>query len=89
MSTAKPSMPPMCWRGRSITLGGKRKYRPIWRRQRLGTQDARPYVHVGMIALAQGHKESAHQYLTRALEINPDFSPLYADEAQAALQTLE
>jgi tetratricopeptide (TPR) repeat protein len=56
---------------------------------RLNTQDARLYYHAGMIALAQGNKEDAHQFLARALEINPYFSPFYAAEAEATLATLE
>jgi tetratricopeptide (TPR) repeat protein len=56
---------------------------------RLGTQDARLYYHAGMIALAQDDRASAHQFLTRALEINPYFSPLYADDAAATLNELD
>jgi Tfp pilus assembly protein PilF len=56
---------------------------------RLNTQDARLYYHAGMIALAQGQKADARQYLERALTINPYFSPLQATEATALLATLE
>lgn len=56
---------------------------------RLGTQDARLFYHAGMIALTQGEQEVARQFLTRALEINPYFSPLYAAKATDALATLE
>jgi tetratricopeptide (TPR) repeat protein len=56
---------------------------------RLHTQDARLYYHAGMIALAQGQKADARQYLARALTINPYFSPLQAPEATALLATLE
>ncbi len=55
----------------------------------LGTQDARLFFHVGLIALAQGENENARQFLTRALEINPHFSPLYAPQAEEALKSLE
>ena len=56
---------------------------------RLGTKDARLYYHAGMITLAQGEKEDARQFLTRALEINPHFSPLYAPKAAEVLKSLE
>jgi Tfp pilus assembly protein PilF len=56
---------------------------------RLGTEDARLFYHAGMLALEQGDKTGARQYLTRALEINPYFSPLYAPQAQATLDTLD
>ena len=56
---------------------------------RLGTQDARLFYHAGMIALAQGDQEVARQFLTRALAINPHFSPLYAAAVTDTLATLE
>ena len=56
---------------------------------RLGTQDARMYYHAGMIAAAQGETADARAYLTRALEINPHFSLLYAPEAARILAELD
>jgi tetratricopeptide (TPR) repeat protein len=54
---------------------------------RLGTQDALLYFHAGMIADALGDAPAAKTHLTQALQINPHFSPLYAAEAQAKLNS--
>jgi tetratricopeptide (TPR) repeat protein len=55
----------------------------------LGTRDASLYYHAGMIALQLGHEAQAREYLEQALEINPHFSVLYANEARATLETLQ
>jgi tetratricopeptide (TPR) repeat protein len=52
---------------------------------RLGTRDARLFYHAGMIAHAAGAKASAHDYLQRALKLNPQFDPLQAAIAAKAL----
>jgi tetratricopeptide (TPR) repeat protein len=54
----------------------------------LGTRDALTLYHAGMIAQAQGDSAAARDYLQRALEVNPHFSPLYAPRAQQALVKL-
>lgn len=54
----------------------------------LGTRDARLYYHAGMIALELGDKEKAREDLEQALEINPYFSILSAEEARSALGQL-
>ena len=54
----------------------------------LGTKDSLKLFHAGMIAHALHRDEQARQYLEEALQINPHFSILYADEAQEALRTL-
>jgi tetratricopeptide (TPR) repeat protein len=54
----------------------------------LGTRDARLYYHAGMIALELGDKEKAREDLEQALEINPHFSILSAEEARSALGQL-
>ena len=41
-----------------------------------------------MIAKAQGDIDAARQHLSRALEADRFLSPLYADEARAALLAL-
>ncbi len=55
---------------------------------RLGTQDARLFFHTGMISKQLGKKKEARIHLEKALELNPHFSRLYADEAVRALQEL-
>jgi Tfp pilus assembly protein PilF len=42
-----------------------------------------------MIALNLGEKAQARAYLEQALDINPHFSILYADEARMTLESLE
>ena len=55
---------------------------------KLGTQDANLYYHAGMIYNQLGDKELAQEHLERALELNPHFSILQADEARRALAGL-
>jgi tetratricopeptide (TPR) repeat protein len=55
---------------------------------RLGTHDPLMLYHAGAIAEAQGDSAAARDFLTRALERNPDFSPLYAPQARQALASL-
>jgi len=55
---------------------------------RLGTHDPLMLYHAGMIAQAQGDSVAARDCLTRALERNPSFSPLYAPQARQALANL-
>jgi tetratricopeptide (TPR) repeat protein len=55
----------------------------------LGTKDALLFFHAGMIALKLGNNTQASQYLEQALEINPHFSILYADQARRTLETLK
>jgi tetratricopeptide (TPR) repeat protein len=52
---------------------------------RLGTQDATLFFHAGMIARASGRRAESHDYLRRALTLNPHFSPLHAPAAREAL----
>ena len=55
----------------------------------LGTKDALKLFHAGMIAHALHDDEQAQQYLERALETNPHFSVLYADQARTLLASLK
>lgn len=55
---------------------------------RLETRDALLHYHAAMVALAAGEPAEAAAYLTRALAINPFFSPLHAPIARAALDEL-
>jgi tetratricopeptide (TPR) repeat protein len=52
---------------------------------RLGTHDPLMLYHAGAIAQAQGDQVAARDWLARALERNPNFSPLYAPQARQAL----
>jgi tetratricopeptide (TPR) repeat protein len=54
---------------------------------RLGTRDPLKLFHAGMISKALGEKEQAHAYLQQAIDLNPHFSLLYADEAADSLKT--
>jgi tetratricopeptide (TPR) repeat protein len=55
---------------------------------RLGTHDPLMLYHAGTIAQAQGDSLAAREWLTRSLERNPSFSPLYAPLARQALTNL-
>ncbi|MDT9696212.1 tetratricopeptide repeat protein [Streptomyces sp. P17] len=54
-----------------------------------GYRNATFLYHRGMTERAAGHERTAEQYLTKALRLNPGFSPLGAREARAALKDLE
>lgn len=55
---------------------------------KLGTKDATYLYHAGMIAKARGDAAKARERLSAALALNPQFSPLYAPMARAALAEL-
>jgi len=54
---------------------------------RLGTQDAKLLYHAGMIEHAAGNHEVAHNFLKRALELNPQFDALQASVARKSLES--
>ena len=56
---------------------------------RLGTKDAKLLYHAGMIYHRLGDKPKAQKYLRRALDTNPHFHILFADEAARTLKSLE
>jgi tetratricopeptide (TPR) repeat protein len=56
---------------------------------KLGTRDPLKLFHAGMISKALGDKEQAREYLQQAIDLNPHFSLLYADEAADSLKTLK
>lgn len=56
---------------------------------RLGTNDSLKLFHAGIIALQLSDEPRAREYLQRALEINPHFSVLYADEARKIVRSLD
>lgn len=53
---------------------------------KLGTRDAKLFYHAGMIARAAGNKDAAHDYIKRALMLNPQFDPWQAVIARRALE---
>ncbi len=55
---------------------------------RLGTEDALLHYHAGVIAHSRGDTASARQHLQTALDLNPAFSILHADDARARLTAL-
>lgn len=55
---------------------------------RLGTENALFYFHRGMIERALGWKGAARRDLSRALDINPNFSILWSEDAAQALESL-
>ena len=55
---------------------------------RLGTRDALMLFHAGMLNDKIGNPDAAREYLSRALQINPRFSVLYADQARQSLDSL-
>jgi len=56
---------------------------------KLGTRDPLMLFHAGMISKVLGHGEQARAYLQQAIDLNPHFSLLYADEAADSLKSLE
>jgi tetratricopeptide (TPR) repeat protein len=56
---------------------------------RLGTKDAKLFYHAGMIYHRLGDKPKALKYLRNALETNPHFHIIFADEAARTLKGLE
>ena len=52
------------------------------------TQDARLQYHAGVIAMRNGDSAEAKRRLSRALELNPQFHPVYADDARRLLAQL-
>jgi tetratricopeptide (TPR) repeat protein len=51
----------------------------------LGTKDSLLDFHAGIIEYRLGHREQARTFLEKALELNPSFHILYADQARQAL----
>ena len=56
---------------------------------RLGTKDAKLFFHAGMIHRALGQRDSAREFLRRALSTNPHFHLLHAAVAERALKEIE
>jgi len=56
---------------------------------KLGTRDPLKLFHAGMIAKERGEEEQARTYLQQAIDLNPHFPLLYADEAADSLKSLK
>ena len=56
---------------------------------RLETRDPLKLFHAGMISKALGEKVQARTFLQQAVDLNPRFSLLYADEAADSLKSLK
>ncbi|MEZ5424763.1 MAG: tetratricopeptide repeat protein [Pyrinomonadaceae bacterium] len=56
---------------------------------RLKTNDALIFYHAGMIEKASGNKRAAAEFLRKALELNPAFDVIQAEEARKALEKTE
>src|SRR5918995_551292 len=56
---------------------------------KLETRDPLKLFHAGMISKTLGEEEQARTYLQQAIDLNPHFSLLYADEAADSLKSLK
>jgi tetratricopeptide (TPR) repeat protein len=76
--------------GWALTRDGDPKHGLTWahRALRLGSIDPSFLYHAGIAARGAGQLTLARGYLTRALALNPRFSPLYGPTARRALGTL-
>lgn len=55
---------------------------------KLGSRDAKLFFHAGMIHKRLGENDQAREFLSRALQTNPQFHVLHADVARKALSEL-
>ena len=55
---------------------------------RLGTENSLLQYHAGVIALHFGKRQEAKLHFERALALNPEFHPFYADAARSQLAAL-
>jgi tetratricopeptide (TPR) repeat protein len=62
--------------------------RAMRRATRYATQDPRIAFHAGTIALHFGRTAEARRELRRALDLNAQFDPFYADDARATLEKI-
>jgi tetratricopeptide (TPR) repeat protein len=74
--------------GWALTAASRPRAGLAWaqRALRLGSRDPLFLYHAGMAARAAGRQAEARTLLTRALSLNPRFSPLYAPRARRALR---
>ena len=74
----------------ALTSAGRGEQALHWAKQALRTGWRDPLVryHAGMAAKLAGNDALARRWLTQALALNPQFSPLHAPRAQRALNSL-
>ena len=74
----------------ALTSAGRGEEAVRWAKQALRTGWRDPLVryHAGMAAKLAGERALARRWLTQALALNPQFSPLHAPRAQRALNSL-
>jgi tetratricopeptide (TPR) repeat protein len=74
----------------ALTNAGRGEQALRWAKQALRTGWRDPLVryHAGMAAKLAGEPVLARRWLTQALSLNPEFSPLHAPRAQRALASL-
>ena len=74
----------------ALTSAGRRGEALRWAKRALRTGWRDPLVryHAGMAAKLAGKPALAHRWLTQALALNPEFSPLHAPRARRALNSL-
>jgi tetratricopeptide (TPR) repeat protein len=77
-------------RGWALTRAGRPRDGLAWARRALalGSRDPMFLVHAGLAARAAGRPALARRWLSRALERNARFSPLWAPRARRALEGL-
>lgn len=87
---ARPSVRSADALGWALTRAGRPEEGLRWARRalKLGWQDPAALYHAGMAAQAAGERGDAVSFLESALERNPDFSPVRAPAARAALEEL-
>jgi tetratricopeptide (TPR) repeat protein len=61
----------------------------IERALKLGTRDAKLFFHAGMIHHGLGELDKAKEFLNRALQTNPHFHVLFAEQAERILQQID
>jgi Flp pilus assembly protein TadD len=76
--------------GWALTAAGRPRAGLVWahRALRLGSRDPLFLYHAGMTARAAGARTEARRLLSRALALNPRFSPLFGPRAERALRGL-
>ena len=75
----------------SLYKNGKREEAryAIEKALKLGTKDAKLFFHAGMIYSSLGAGDKAREFLTRAIDTNPGFHPIFSETAAQTLKQME